>query len=161
MFLQKHADSETLESIMRKLNGERFDLLTSPKYILKRNLKRGNRHGSTVPQEQQHKARTSYRQALKKKGTLRSTTGSGTTKSTAHRSLNYNGEKVLASKKRRSRARRPHVHCHAGRTVHRTLVFHPKQNWKHTSATRQREDYHETTSNFVKREVEPLQAVRS
>ena len=64
-FAQVLADSETLEQ-KRELNRERFDLVTANKYIVQKiQLRRGSSHGLTVPQEH-HKARTSYRRALKK-----------------------------------------------------------------------------------------------
>ena len=64
-FSRKHADSETLGRI-RKLKQKRFDLLTIPKYVLKKKLKRVNRHGPSVHQEEYCK-RWSSKKALKKR----------------------------------------------------------------------------------------------
>ena len=56
---QAQADPETLEQT-RKFNQERFDVFTIARFLVKTNLRSGNRYGSTADQEAYYRAKKSH-----------------------------------------------------------------------------------------------------
>ena len=65
LLLRSQNNQEASEQV-RRLTQERYTFLTTPRYVIKKYLRRGPRNGQSCDREAYYKARKAYRKALSK-----------------------------------------------------------------------------------------------